>query len=83
VEEAVADDTGFADRIRRLRAREESVAKLAHRYEPEIGTEIRRRPQRRRPQLHRTFDSMDIRQAVLTSFLLRAAVGQYDLGQQD
>ncbi|HLJ91755.1 MAG TPA: ECF-type sigma factor [Gemmataceae bacterium] len=80
----MADATSFTDLLRRVRGGEQSAAaELVRRYEPEIRTEVRLWLRRRHPHLRRTFDSMDICQAVLASFFLRAAAGQYDLEQPD
>src|SRR5262249_17937765 len=80
----MADDNDFADLIRRVRAGDEqAAAEVVRRYEPEIRVEVRLWLRRRNPQLRRAFDSMDICQAVLASFFLRAAAGQYDLDQPE
>jgi RNA polymerase sigma-70 factor (ECF subfamily) len=80
----MTDDVGFTDLIRRVRVGEEAAAaELVRRYEPEIRTEVRHWLRRRHPHLRRTFDSMDICQAVLASFFVRVAAGQYDLNQPD
>jgi RNA polymerase sigma-70 factor (ECF subfamily) len=68
----------FADLVRRLRAGEEEAAvELVRSYESVVRREARLRL--RDPRLRRVFDSMDICQSVLGSFLLRAAAGQYEL----
>jgi DNA-directed RNA polymerase specialized sigma24 family protein len=59
----------------------EAAAELVRRYEPAIRTEVRLRLRDRR--LRRFFDSMDVCQAVLSSFFLRAAAGQCDLEQPE
>ncbi len=70
----------FSDLIGRIRAGEEqAAADLVRRYEPEIRREVRFLL--RDPFLRRTFDSMDICQSVMSSFFLRAALGEYDLDQ--
>jgi RNA polymerase sigma-70 factor (ECF subfamily) len=78
---SVADP--FGDLVRRLRAgEEEAAAELVRSYEAVVRREVRLRL--RDPRLRRLFDSMDVCQSVLGSFLLRAAAGQYDLdGPQD
>jgi RNA polymerase sigma factor (sigma-70 family) len=68
----------FSELIERIRAGEErAAADLVHRYEPEIRREVRFLL--RDPFLRRAFDSMDICQSVMSSFFLRAALGEYDL----
>jgi hypothetical protein len=68
----------FADLVRRLRAGdEEAAAELVRCYETVIRREVRLRL--RDPRLRRVFDSLDVCQSVLGSFLLRAAAGQYEL----
>jgi RNA polymerase sigma-70 factor (ECF subfamily) len=68
----------FADLVRRLRAGdEEAAAELVRGYESTVRRVVRLRL--RDPRLRRVFDSMDVCQSVLGSFLLRTAAGQYDL----
>src|SRR5262245_40102467 len=70
----------FAQLIARVRAGEDqAAAALVRRYEPEIRREVRFLL--RDPFLRRSFDSMDICQSVMSSFFLRAALGEYDLNQ--
>ncbi len=70
----------FSELIRRIRTGDEQAATdLVRRYEPEIRREVRFLL--RDPFLRRTFDSMDICQSVMSSFLIRAAMGEYDLDQ--
>src|SRR5947209_19719125 len=70
----------FHDLIGRIRAGDEyAAADLVHAYEPEIRREVRFLL--RDPFLRRAFDSMDICQSVMSSFFLRAALGEYDLDQ--
>lgn len=70
----------FAELIGRVRAGDEQAAAvLVRRYEPEIRREVRFLL--RDPFLRRSFDSMDICQSVMSSFFLRAALGEYDLNQ--
>jgi RNA polymerase sigma-70 factor (ECF subfamily) len=67
-----------SDLIARVRSGDAGAAEeLFRRYEPVIRTEVR--CQMRDARLRRAFDSMDICQAVLGSFFVRAALGQYDL----
>jgi RNA polymerase sigma-70 factor (ECF subfamily) len=68
----------FGDLVRRLRAGDEvAAAELVRGYEALIRREVRLRL--RDPRLRRVFDSMDVCQSVMGSFLLRAAAGQYEL----
>jgi RNA polymerase sigma-70 factor (ECF subfamily) len=75
----MSEDT-FLELIGRIRAGDErAAADLVRAYEPEIRREVRFLL--RDPFLRRTFDSMDICQSVMSSFFLRAALGEYDLDQ--
>jgi RNA polymerase sigma-70 factor (ECF subfamily) len=68
----------FQELIRRVRAGDEdAAAELVRHYEPAIRRAVRFRLGDTR--LRRTCDSMDICQAVLGSFFVRAASGQYEL----
>jgi RNA polymerase sigma factor (sigma-70 family) len=70
----------YAEFIRRIRAGDpEAAAELVRRHEPEIRLEVRAWLRLRDPRLRRVFDSMDVCQAVLATFFVRAAVGEYDL----
>ncbi len=70
----------YSDLIRRVRAGDDRAAEeLVRLYEPEIRLEVRGWLRLRNPRLRRVFDSMDICQAVLASFFVRAAVGEFDL----
>jgi RNA polymerase sigma-70 factor (ECF subfamily) len=72
----------FAQLIARVRAGEDQAATaLVRRYEPEIRREVRFLL--RDPFLRRSFDSMDICQSVMSSFFLRAALGEYDLNKPE
>ena len=76
----MADDSAFLELIRQVRAGDEAAAaEVVRRYERALLREIRLRL--RDPRLRRALDSGDICQAVLASFFLRAASGQYDLQQ--
>jgi RNA polymerase sigma-70 factor (ECF subfamily) len=76
----MADTNEVADLVRRLRAGDPQAAEeLVRQYEAVIRVEVRVRLRDRR--LRRLFDSLDICQSVLGSFLVRAAGGQYDLDQ--
>lgn len=73
-------EESFAVLIRQVRAGDDQAATaLVRRYEPEIRREVRFLL--RDPFLRRSFDSMDICQSVMSSFFLRAALGEYDLDQ--
>jgi RNA polymerase sigma-70 factor (ECF subfamily) len=68
----------FSELVRRLRTGEEEAAvELVRSYESVVRREVRLRL--RDPRLRRVFDSMDVCQSVMGSFLLRAAAGQYEL----
>jgi RNA polymerase sigma-70 factor (ECF subfamily) len=72
----------FREFVRRLRGGDElAAAELVRRYEPLVRREVRLRLEDR--SLARLFDSADVCQSVLASFLLRAAAGQYDLGRPE
>jgi RNA polymerase sigma-70 factor (ECF subfamily) len=58
-----------------------AAAELVRRYEPHIRLEVRLRL--RDARLRRFFDSMDICQSVLSSFLLRAAAGVWELDRPE
>lgn len=70
-------DSSFPELIRQVRAGDEAAAAaLVQRYEPAIRRSARLRLGQR---LRRAVDSLDISQAVLGSFFVRVAAGQYDL----
>src|SRR3954454_383646 len=72
------DPSPFAEVVARVRAGAARAAEeLVRRYEPLIRREVRLRLEDRR--LARLFDSMDVCQAVLASFFVRAAGGGYEL----
>lgn len=74
----MADDPGFADFVRRIRAGDDAAAEeLVHRFEPLIRREVRMRISGN--QLNRAFDSLDVSQSVLANFFTRAASGQFEL----
>jgi RNA polymerase sigma factor (sigma-70 family) len=78
----MSSDPPFAEFIHRIRqGDEQAAAELVRRYEPAIRLEVRMRLRRNDPALRRAFDSMDVCQAVLASFFVRAAAGQYDLDE--
>jgi len=75
-------DEPFAALIARIRSGDErAAADLVTRFEPEIRREVRFLL--RDPFLRRTFDSMDICQSVMSSFFLRAALGEYNLDRPE
>jgi RNA polymerase sigma-70 factor (ECF subfamily) len=74
----MSDESSFRDLLQRVRAGEEQAAvELLRRYEPVIRRTVRGRL--RDSQLRRVLDSMDISQAVLTSFFVNVALGRYEL----
>jgi RNA polymerase sigma-70 factor (ECF subfamily) len=74
----------FAELIRRLRAGDARAAEeLVRDYESAIRVEVRVWLRMRYRGLRRAFDSLDICQAVLGSFFLRVAAGQYDLSRPE
>jgi RNA polymerase sigma-70 factor (ECF subfamily) len=74
----MADTHAMLDLVRRLRAGDPQAAEeLVRRYEPVIRLEVHARL--RDPRLRRAFDTLDICQSALGSFLVRAAGGQFDL----
>lgn len=78
----MSEDESFADFLQRVRAGDEdAAAELLRRYEPVIRVYVRRRLND--PSLHSIFDSVDICQSVLTSFFVRARLGQFDLDQPE
>jgi RNA polymerase sigma-70 factor (ECF subfamily) len=73
----MSEDPSFADLIRRVRAGDEMAAtELVGRYEPAIRRSAR---VRLNPRLRQACDSMDLTQAVLGSFFVRVAAGQFEL----
>jgi len=56
-----------------------AAEELVRLYEPEIRLEVRGWLRLRNPRFRRVFDSMDICQAVLASFFIRAAVGEFEI----
>jgi RNA polymerase sigma-70 factor (ECF subfamily) len=78
----MSDHDSFSDLVRRLRAGEAAAAEeLVRQYEAVIRLEVRSHLSDRR--LRRAFDSMDVCQAVLGSFFVRAAAGQFELERPD
>ena len=78
----MSESTAFSEFIRRIRAGDDQAAReLVERYEPVIRCEVRLRL--RDPRLYSRFDWTDVCQSVMASFFVRAAAGQYDLGEPD
>jgi RNA polymerase sigma-70 factor (ECF subfamily) len=76
------EGAAFADFILRIRAGDDQAAReLVERYEPVIRREVRLRL--RDLRLASRLEWNDICQSVMASFFVRAAAGQYDLGQPD
>ena len=74
----MAADLSFVEFIQRIRAGDaQAAADLVKKYEAVIRMEVR--AQLTDSRLRRLFDSMDICQSVLGSFLIRAAAGQYEM----
>jgi RNA polymerase sigma-70 factor (ECF subfamily) len=74
----MADDLGFADFVRRIRAGDDAAAEeLVQRFEPLIRREVRMRIVGN--QVNGAFDSLDVSQSVLANFFTRAASGQFEL----
>ena len=70
-------DSTFADLIARVRSGDaDAASELVRQYEPAIRRSLRLRLDAR---LRRVSDTMDLTQAVLCSFFVRAASGQYEL----
>src|SRR5712692_1587285 len=75
---AMIEEESFRDLMRRVRARDaEATAELARRYEPAIRWVVCTRLTD--PALRRLLDWMDICQAVLSSFFVRAASGHFQV----
>ena len=73
----MSDESSFADLMRRVRAGDEpAAAELVRRYESAVRRSVRLRLNQR---LRRAVDSLDVGQAVLGSFFVRVAAGQYEV----
>src|ERR1700676_5073048 len=73
----MSHDSAFADLIARVRRGDaDAAAELVRHYEPAIRRSLRLRLDAR---LRRISDTMDLSQAVLCSFFVRVASGQYEL----
>jgi RNA polymerase sigma factor (sigma-70 family) len=72
------EGSAFLDLIHRVRDGDPQAAvELVRCYEPAVRRVVRLQLRDRR--LRRVFDSLDVCQAVLASFFIRAAAGQFDL----
>ncbi len=75
-------DPSFDELIRRVGGGdEEAAARLVQEFEPVIRRVVRARL--RDGCARSEFDSMDVCQSVLATFIVRAAAGQYDLQEPD
>jgi RNA polymerase sigma factor (sigma-70 family) len=73
----MASETSFADLMGRVRGGDaDAAAEVVRHYEPAIRRSLRLRLD---PRLRRTCDSLDITQAVMCSFFVRVAAGQFEL----
>ena len=78
----MAEESSFRELMGRVRTGDQAAAgELVRRYEPTIRRTIRVRLRDQR--LGRLLDSMDICQSVLSSFFVRAALGQYELDEPE
>ncbi|MFO0842803.1 MAG: sigma-70 family RNA polymerase sigma factor [Gemmataceae bacterium] len=74
----MSSGSSFNQLIGRVKAGDDTAAtELVRRYEPAIRRSARLRLN---PRLRRVCDSLDLCQAALGSFFVRAAAGQYELG---
>jgi RNA polymerase sigma factor (sigma-70 family) len=74
------DLEAFATLLARVRAREpEATAEFVRQYEPQLCRKIRTWLRHQYPYLRNVLDSVDVCQSVMCCFLLRIALGQYDL----
>jgi RNA polymerase sigma-70 factor (ECF subfamily) len=74
----MADESGFAGFLRRIRAGDdEAAAELVRTYGAAIRLEIQMTM--RDTRLRRAFDASDVCQSVFASFFVRVAAGQFDL----
>jgi len=78
----MSDESSFRDLLRRVRAGDpEATRELASLYEPDIRRAAHRKLNDL--QLRNLMDSMDICQAVLAEFFVRAADGQFVLSHPE
>jgi RNA polymerase sigma factor (sigma-70 family) len=76
----MTDRVDIHDLVERVRAGDQAAAsELVRNYEPQIRRAIR--IQLRDPRLRSVFDTADICQSVLASFIARLTLGQYDLSR--
>jgi RNA polymerase sigma factor (sigma-70 family) len=74
------DPEGFDALIQGLRRGDsEAVREFVRRYEPLIRMKLRTWIRLRHPEMRRLYDSVDICQSIMSSFLLRLATGAYEL----
>lgn len=74
-----SETADFGEFLRRIRAGDAAAAAaLVRQYEPVVRLEVKMRMTD--PRLRRVLDSMDLCQSVMASFFVRAAAGQYELG---
>ena len=75
-------DSTFANRLNRLRARDEfEVEQFVARYEPFLRRTLRFRITR--ASLNPAADSVDLCQSVLIGFLMRLSAGDYEFGSEE
>lgn len=78
IEKKMDHERSFEELVEGVRKGDEQAAtEIVRRYEPAIRRAVRFRM--RDTRLSSAFDSMDICQSVMASFLIRAASGQYEL----
>jgi RNA polymerase sigma factor (sigma-70 family) len=78
----MSETTSFSDLVDRLRAGDAAAAEeLLRRYEAAVRMEVRCRLGD--PRLRRVLDSMDVVQAVMGSFFVRAASGQFEMDRPE
>jgi RNA polymerase sigma-70 factor (ECF subfamily) len=78
----MSENETFSELIRRLRAGDAGAAEeLVRQYESIVRLEVHCRLSD--PRLRRAFDTMDICQAVLGSFFVRAAAGQFEIDRPE
>jgi RNA polymerase sigma-70 factor (ECF subfamily) len=80
VRPAMLTNSSVEELLRRVQQGDGAAAtELFRRYEGPIRRRVRIWLLTQDPRLRRVFDSMDVCQSVLASFLVRAAAGQYEL----
>jgi len=74
------DPEGFEALIQGVRRGDPgAITEFVRRYEPLIRMKLRTWIRLRHPEMRRLYDSVDICQSILSSFLLRVATGAYEL----